>query len=42
MDRLGVWMRMETILCTVLHEARKPQVQETIDALFDEPEGVYG
>jgi hypothetical protein len=41
-DRLGVWMRMEKILCTVPHEAHKPQVQETIDALFDEPEGVYG
>jgi hypothetical protein len=35
-------MRMEKILCTVPHEAHKPQVQETIDALFDEPEGVYG
>jgi hypothetical protein len=34
-------VRIEKILCTVLHEAHKRQVEEAVDTLSEEPEGVY-
>ena len=34
-------LRIEKILCTVLHEAHKQQVDETMDALTEGPEGFY-
>jgi hypothetical protein len=36
-----MWVRMEKIVATVLHEAHERQVGETIDALEEEPEGFY-
>jgi hypothetical protein len=33
---------MEKIIATVLREAHKEQVQETMDALSEGPEGFYG
>ncbi len=34
-------VRIEKILCTVLHEAHEPQVEETMDTLSEGPEGFY-
>ena len=34
-------MRIEKILCTVLHEAHGRQVKETIDTLGEGPEGRF-
>ena len=34
-------MRIEKILCTVLHEAHKQQVEETMSTLAEGPEGFY-
>ena len=34
-------MRIEKIVCTVLHETHKWQVEETMATLSEEPEGVY-
>jgi hypothetical protein len=34
-------VRIEKIICTVLHEAHKQQVEETKKILFEEPEGFY-
>ncbi len=34
-------MRIEKILCTVLHEAHRRQVEETMDMLTEGPEGYY-
>ena len=36
-----VAVRIEKILCTVLHEAHELQVEETMDTLAEEPEGFY-
>lgn len=36
-----MWVRMEKILCTVLSEAHKKQVEETMDALEEGPESFY-
>jgi hypothetical protein len=33
---------MEKILATVLHEALKQQVGETMDTLSEGPDGLYG
>jgi hypothetical protein len=33
-------VRIEKILCTVLHEARQRQVEETMDTLSEGPEGI--
>ena len=40
--RIGwqMWVRMEKILCTVLHEAHNQQVEETMDALSEGPKGL--
>lgn len=35
-------VRMEKIICTVLEEARKKQVDETMDAFEEGPKGFYG
>ncbi len=35
-------VRIEKILCTVLHEAHKRQVEETMVTLAQRPEGFYG
>jgi hypothetical protein len=35
-------VRIEKILCTVLHEAHGRQVKETMETLSEEPEGYYG
>jgi len=35
-------MRIEKILCTVLHEAHRRQVEEAMDTLSEGPEGFYG
>ncbi len=35
-------MRIEKILCTVLHEAHKQQVEETMRTLVEGVEGFYG
>ena len=37
-----MWVRMERIICTVLEESRKQQIDETMDALEEGPEGFYG
>lgn len=37
-----MFVRMEKILVTVLHEVLKQQAEETIDALSEGPEGFYG
>lgn len=34
-------MRIEKILCTVLHEAHQRQVEETMEVLEEGPEGFY-
>ena len=34
-------VRIEKILCTVLHEAHELQVEETMQTLADDPEGFY-
>jgi hypothetical protein len=34
-------VRIEKILCTVLHEAHKRQVEETLDTLSEGPEDFY-
>ncbi len=34
-------MRIEKIIVTVLHEAHKRQVEETMKALEERPEGLY-
>ena len=34
-------VRIEKILCTVLHEAHQRQVEETTNTLSEEPEGFY-
>ena len=34
-------VRIEKILCTVLHEAHEKQVEETMDTLSEGPEGFY-
>lgn len=35
-------VRIEKILCAVLHEAHERQIDETMDALSEGPEGFYG
>jgi hypothetical protein len=35
-------VRIEKILCTVLHEAHEAQVEEAVDTLAEGPEGFYG
>ncbi len=37
-----VFIRMEKILATVLHEVLRQQVAETMDAISEGPEGFYG
>ena len=37
-----IFVRMEKILVTVLHVALKQQAQETMEALSEGPEGLYG
>jgi len=37
-----MFVRMEKILATVLHKALKQQVGETMDALSEGPDGLYG
>lgn len=34
-------VRIEKIICTVLHEAHKQQVEETMDALSEGPKRFY-
>lgn len=34
-------VRMEKIMCTVLDEAHKPQIEETLYALEEGPQGFY-
>jgi hypothetical protein len=34
-------VRIEKILCTVLHEAHQRQAEETTNTLLEEPEGFY-
>lgn len=34
-------VRVEKILCTVLHEAHEQQVKETMQTLGERPEGFY-
>ncbi len=34
-------VRIEKILCTVLQEAQRRQVDETVDTLAEGPEGCY-
>jgi hypothetical protein len=34
-------VRIEKILCTVLHEAYERHAEETMDTLSDGPEGFY-
>lgn len=36
-----MWVRMERIICTVLEQARQKQIDETMDALEEGPEGFY-
>ncbi len=36
-----MWVRMEKIICTVLDEAHKRQIEETIDTLEEGPESFY-
>ena len=43
-DRRG-WetaMRIEKIICTVLHEAHERQIEETMATLSGRPDGFYG
>ena len=42
--RIGwqMWVRMEKILCTVLHEAHTQQVEETMDAVYEGPKTFTG
>ncbi len=42
--RIGweMWVRMEKIIATVLHEVHRLQVEEAMDALAEGPEGFYG
>jgi hypothetical protein len=35
-------VRIEKILCAVLHEAYKRRVEETVETLYEEPEGFTG
>ncbi len=35
-------VRIEKILCTVLYEAHRGQVEEAMDTLSERPEGFYG
>jgi hypothetical protein len=35
-------VRIEKILCTVLHEVYERQVEETMQTLSERPEGFYG
>ena len=37
----GMAVRIEKILCTVLHEANKQQIEEAMDTLSEGPEGFY-
>ena len=37
-----MFVRMEKILATVLHEVLRQQVGETMEALSEGPEGLYG
>ncbi len=37
-----IWVRMEKIIATVLHEAHERQVEEATDAVEEGPEGFYG
>ena len=37
-----MWVRMEKIIATVLREAHQQQIQETMEALDEGPEGFYG
>ncbi len=41
--RIGweTWVRMDKIICAVLREAHERQIEETMDALSDGPEGFY-
>jgi hypothetical protein len=34
-------VRIEKFLCAVLHEGHRRQVEETMEALADRPEGLY-
>lgn len=34
-------VRIEKILCTVLHEVHRWQVEETVETLEEEPEATY-
>ena len=36
-----MWMRMEKIIATVLHRARRRQVEEAMDALEEGPESFH-
>ncbi len=36
-----MWVRMDKIMCAVLREAHERQVEETMGALEDRPEGSY-
>lgn len=36
-----MWVRMEKIICTVLDEAHKRQIEEAMNALSEEPESFY-
>ena len=36
-----MWVRMEKIIATVLHEAHRRQVEEAMDALDEGPESFY-
>ena len=36
-----MWMRMEKIIATVLDEAHKQQIEETMDTLEEGPESFY-
>jgi len=35
-------VRIEKIICTILHEAHEQQVAETTENLSEAPEGFYG
>ena len=36
-----MWVRIEKIIATVLDEAHKQQIEETMDVLEEGPEGFY-
>ncbi len=36
-----MWVRMEKIICTVLDETHKRQIEETMNALEEGPESLY-